>query len=339
MIPLEYAEGATVMPQPKIIFAPVLDPELRAIGESLLPPGFDLVWTPPAEVPTAIQDADFLCGFSGPISTEALLSAAANRLKLIQLMSVGYDRFNLDGARQAKLPVSVNGGANAIAVAEHAIMMMLATLKRVHELDLAVRSGGWRSAATGSDRVYELWHSTVGIVGMGRIGQEVATRLAGWQSTIVYYDPFRLAPEREQQLGVRYVEFDELLRTADVVTVHVPLNAQTRHLIDAESLSLMKQSAVLVNTARGELVDEVALVQALREGRIMGAGLDVLSQEPPPADHPIFQLNNVLLTPHTAGPTWQSFPRRFANCFANIERVSRGEPAQWVVPELADLFE
>ena len=326
------------MPEPKIIFAPVLDDEVRAIGEGLVPKGFSLEWTALADVPAAIQDADHLCGFLGPISTEALVSAAANRLKLVQLMSVGYDRFNLDGARAAKLPVSVNGGANAIAVAEHAIMMMLATLTRVHELDIAVRSGGWRSAATGSDRVYELWHSTVGIVGMGRIGQEVATRLAGWESNVVYYDPFRLSSEREKALGVRYVEMDELLRTADVVTVHVPLNAQTRHFIDAESLSIMKSTAVLVNTARGELVDEEALVTALKEGRIMGAGLDVLSQEPPPADHPIFQLNNVVLTPHTAGPTWQSFPRRFANCFANIERVNNGEKAQWVVPELADLF-
>jgi phosphoglycerate dehydrogenase-like enzyme len=325
------------MPEPKIVFAPVLDDEVRAIGESLLPKGFDLQWTAHADVPAAIQDADFLCGFIGPLTTEALVSAAGNRLKLVQLMSVGYDRFNLDGARAAKLPVSVNGGANAIAVAEHAVMMMLATLKRVHELDAAVRGGGWRSASH-SDRVYELWHSTVGIVGMGRIGQEVATRLAGWDANIVYYDPFRLAPERERALGVRYVELDELLRTADVVTVHVPLNAQTRHLIDAESLSIMKSTAVLVNTARGELVDEVALVQALKEGRILGAGLDVLSQEPPPADHPIFELKNVILTPHTAGPTWQSFPRRFANCFANIERVQNGEKAQWVVPELADLF-
>jgi phosphoglycerate dehydrogenase-like enzyme len=99
----------------------------------------------------------------------------------------------------------------------------------------------------------------------------------------------------------------------------------------------MKSSAVLVNTARGGLVDEDALVDALREGHIMGAGLDVLSQEPPPADHPIFQLSNVLLTPHTAGPTWQSFPRRFENCFANIARVQSGEKPLWVVPELADL--
>jgi phosphoglycerate dehydrogenase-like enzyme len=100
----------------------------------------------------------------------------------------------------------------------------------------------------------------------------------------------------------------------------------------------MKQSAVVINTARGGLVDEDALAAALREGRIMGAGLDVLSQEPPPADHPLLSLPNVVLTPHSAGPTWESYPRRFANCFANIERVHRGEPPQWVVEELADLF-
>jgi phosphoglycerate dehydrogenase-like enzyme len=172
---------------------------------------------------------------------------------------------------------------------------------------------------------------------MGRIGQEVAKRLAGWQATILYYDPFRLSAEHEQALGVRYVELDGLLRAADAVTVHVPLNAQTRNLIDAESLSLMKPTAVLVNTARGGLVDEDALATALRAGRILGAGLDVLNQEPPPADHPLFGLPNVILTPHTAGPTWQSFPRRFANCFANIERVQRGEKPLWVVEELADL--
>src|SRR3954454_11085532 len=283
--------GGIAMPEPTIVFAPVLDDAVRAIGAKHLPPGFNLRYVSREEVPAAILDADYLCGFIGRIPTETLVQASANRLRLVQLMSVGYDSFNLEGARQARLPVSVNGGANAIAVAEHAIMMMLATLKRVHELDVAVRAGGWRSAATGSDRVYELWHSTVGIVGMGRIGQEVATRLAGWEATIVYYDPFRLSPEREKALGVRYVELDELLRTADVVTVHVPLNAQTRYLIDAESLSIMKSTSVIVNTARGGLVDEAALVTALQSGQIMGAGLDVLSQEPPPNDHPIFALD------------------------------------------------
>src|SRR5207302_10070328 len=138
-----------------------------------------------------------------------------------------------------------------------------------------------------SARVSELYHSTVGIVGMGRIGQEVAKRLSGWEATILYYDPFRLSAERERELGVTYVSLDMLLRQADAVTVHVPLNAATRNLIDAESLSLMKPTAVLVNTARGGLVDEDALAAALREGRILGAGLDGLSAESPPANHPL----------------------------------------------------
>src|SRR5438552_7939746 len=164
-------------------------------------------------------------------------------------------------------------------------MVRLSAWKHVHALDDGVRRGQWRGAAAAAGRVHELSGSTVGIVGMGRIGREVAQRLAGWNVTIVYYDPFRLAADVEQQLGARYVELDELLRIADAVTVHVPLNARTRHLIDAESLSLMKPSAVLVNTTRGGLVDEAALAVALREGRILGAGLDVLSQEPPPSDH------------------------------------------------------
>jgi phosphoglycerate dehydrogenase-like enzyme len=325
------------MALPTIVYAPLLEADVRDIADEYLPSGFTFVNVSASDLPTAMLDADFVCGFIGPIATDALLAATARRLKLVQLMSVGYERFNLDGARLARLPVAVNGGANAIAVAEHAIMLMLTALKHAHALDSAVRGGNWRTASA-SRRIYELYHSTVGIVGMGRIGQEVARRLSGWEVQIVYYDPLRLAPEREQQLGVRYLELDSLLRTADAVTVHVPLNATTRHLIDAESLSLMKPTAVLVNTARGGLVDEEALETALRTGRLLGAGLDVLSQEPPPADHPLLQLENVMLTPHTAGPTWQSFPRRFANCFANIERVQRGEQPLWVVEELADLL-
>jgi len=312
-----------------------MENDVRAIADRFLPAGFNLVNVSAAQVPDAVNEADFLCGFIGPIDTEVLVAAAHNRLKLVQLMSVGYDRFNIVGARQARIPVAVNGGANAIAVAEHAIMLMLATLKHVHFLDAAVRRGEWRASA--SLRVYELYDSTVGIVGMGRIGHEVAKRLANWGARIVYYDPIRLSSERERELGVSYLDLDAVLRAADAVTIHVPLNEKTRHLIDAESLSLMKPTAVLVNTARGGLVDEQALADALREKRILGAGLDVLSAEPPPPDHPLFGLDNVVLTPHTAGPTWQSFPRRFANCFANIERVARGEKPQWVIEELADL--
>jgi phosphoglycerate dehydrogenase-like enzyme len=316
------------MPKPTIVFAPPLDPEVQAIADRLRPPDFEFRTVANDDLPTAVLNADYLCGFIGYLETETLVRAAASRLKLVQLMSAGYDRFNLEGARAAGIPVADNGGANAIAVAEHAIMLMLTALKQVHALDASVRQGTWRGDV---GRVYELYGSTVGIVGMGRIGREVARRLSGWGATLVYYDPIRLQPEQEQALEVRYLELDQLLRSADAVTIHVPLSSTTRDLIDAESLSVMKPSAVLVNTARGGLVDEGALADALRERRILAAGLDVLSHEPPPPDHPLLNLPNVTLTPHSAGPTWQSYPRRFKNCFENIQRVHRGEPALWLV--------
>jgi len=323
------------MPEPTIVYAPTLGHDVLAIARDALPAGFDFRVVAADEVPTAVLDADYLMGFIGKLSDETF--EQSKRLKLVQLMSVGYDKFNLDGARAVRVPVAINGGANAIAVAEHAIMLMLSTLKQLTELNATVHAGGWRSGRGGELRLYELWHSTVGVVGMGRIGQEVARRLQNWDSAIVYYDPFRLPPERERELNVRYLELDDLLGAADVITVHVPLNEKTRHLIDGRALGLMKPTAALVNTARGELIDEAALVEALKANTILGAGLDVLSEEPPPKDHPLFGLPNVILTPHMAGPTWQSWPRRFENCYANIARVQRGEKPEWVLPELADL--
>ena len=221
-------------------------------------------------------------GFIGPLDDATL--AAARRLRLVQLLSVGYDRFNLAGARAARVPVAVNGGANAIAVAEHAILLMMATLRHLTDLDAGVRAGRW---SAGSHRLYELWSSTIGIVGMGRIGQEVAQRLAGWGSTLVYHDPVRLTPERERELGVTFAPLPELLERADVVTVHVPLSATTRHLIDGRALARMRPTAVLINTSRGELVDEAALVEALTERPDRGGGarrpLDGAAAGGPPA--------------------------------------------------------
>src|SRR5216683_8248645 len=140
------------MPEPTIVFAPILDPEVRVIADELCPPQFTFQNVAAGEIPAAIRDADFLCGFIGPIETPVLVEAAANRLKLVQLMSAGYDRINLDGARAARLPVAVNGGANAISVAEHAIMLILAALKHLHALDDGVRHGRWRGAVAAVGR-------------------------------------------------------------------------------------------------------------------------------------------------------------------------------------------
>jgi phosphoglycerate dehydrogenase-like enzyme len=150
-----------------------------------------------------------------------------------------------------------------------------------------------------------------------------------------YYDIRRLTEDAENALGVRFVLLDELLRGSDVVSLHVPLDDSTRGMIGARELSLMKRSAVLVNTCRGPVVDETALHAALAGGAIAGAGLDVMREEPPAKDHPLFSLPNVTLTPHTAGPTWENWTARFRNGFDNIQRVAAGQRPLWVIPELA----
>ena len=154
--------------------------------------------------------------------------------------------------------------------------------------------------------------------------------------TVQYYDIARLTEDAEDALGVRFRLLGEILRSSDVVSLHVPLNPSTRHLVGARELALLKPTAVLVNTSRGPVVDEAALTEALSAGRLAGAGLDVFDQEPPDADNPLFSLDNVVLTAHLAGPTVESAPARLRNAFDNVERVERGEPPLWTVPEIED---
>jgi phosphoglycerate dehydrogenase-like enzyme len=151
---------------------------------------------------------------------------------------------------------------------------------------------------------------------------------------VVYYDTVRLTEDHENALGVRFVLLDELLRTADVVSLHVPLNASTRNLMSARQFGLMKPSAVLINTCRGPVVDETALHQALVSGQIAGAGLDVMAEEPGKPGHPLYTAPNITITPHMAGPTWENWPKAFRNAFDNVQRVARGDRAMWIIPEL-----
>jgi len=318
----------------KILFAPKQDRAVTEIARALTPPGFELVaadfGTP--EFYAAAADAEYFLGLARNMGGEFFRSAP--KLKLVQLLSAGYDRVDVEAARKAGVPVSNNGGANAIAVAEHTVLLMLAVLKQLVRFHLDVVAGRWRPPASSESPVYELAGRTVGVVGLGNIGKKVARRVAAFDAKVVYYDIARLSEAEEDALGVRFVLLSELLRTADVVTLHVPLNDSTRGLIGARELGLMKPSAILVNTCRGPVVDEAALHQALRERKIGGAGLDVLVEEPPPKDHPLFGLPNVTLTPHSAGPTWENWTARFRNGFDNIERVAAGRRPLWVIPEL-----
>ena len=318
----------------KILFSPKQPEVILDIARSLTPPGFELVVVDPGTPAfyEAAADAEYYLGLARQMGGEFFRSTP--KLRLVQLLSAGYDRVDIEAARKAKIPVANNGGANALAVSEHAIMLMLAVLKRLIRFHNDVVAGKWRVGNQDEGRVYELGGKTVGIVGLGNIGKKVARRALAFDARAQYYDIARLTEHEEDALGVRFVLFDELLRTSDIVTLHVPLDDSTRHLIGRRELGLMKPNAILVNTCRGPVVDEDALHAALSQGKILGAGLDVMVEEPPKPNHPLFSLPNVTLTPHSAGPTWENWAARFRNGFDNIQRVAGGAKPRWVIPDL-----
>jgi phosphoglycerate dehydrogenase-like enzyme len=319
----------------KILFAPGQPQVILDMARSMTPPGFELVvadiGTP--EFYQAAAEADYYLGLARRMGGEFF--RAAPKLRLVQLLSAGYDHVDVEAARKAGVPVSNNGGANAIAVAEHTIMLMLAVLKRLVHFHNDVVAGKWRVGNLAEGRVYELASKTLGIVGLGNIGKKVARRAAAFDVEVQYYDIARLTEDQEDALAVRFVLLDELLRTSDVVSLHVPLDDTTRHLLGPREFAMMKPTAILINTCRGPVVDETALYKALTGGQIAAAGLDVMVEEPPAPNHPLFALPNVTLTPHSAGPTWENWTARFRNGFDNIQRVAAGRLPRWVIPELA----
>ncbi len=305
------------------------------VMRELAPAGFEITVAAFAspEFQAALAETEYLVGLGEGAMDDAFYRACP-KLKLVQLLSAGYDRVDIEAARRAGVPVCNNGGANAVAVSEHAMMLMLAVSRRLTWLHENVVAGRWRGNDVANTRLYELHGRILGIVGLGTIGKKTARLAQAFGMAVQYYDIARLTEDQADALGVRFRLLDELLRTSDLVTLHVPLTPRTRHMIGAAELGLMKPAAYLINTSRGPVVDEVALHRALADGVIAGAGLDVFDQEPPAADNPLFRLPNVVLTPHYAGPTWDNQYSRFRNGFDNVQRVARGEAPLWVIPEL-----
>jgi len=276
----------------------------------------------PADIQRLIAEHEYLILFPSTLEDDAV--RAGKNLRLIQLVSAGFDRIDVDLCRSLGIPVANNGGANAPDVAEHAVMFMLAYQRRLVDFDRYVETGQWRGIDS-AQATFTLNGKTVGIVGLGKIGQRVARLLAPFGVKILFHDAFPPPATVQTELQATQVSLDRLLAEADIVTIHVPLNDDTRQMINADSLHRMQSHALLVNTCRGEVIDEEALAVALQEGQIRGAALDVMVDEPPPADHPLLGLENVVFTPHTAGVTFDSFSRRGEFVFANIDRVARGE--------------
>ena len=273
----------------------------------------------------AVKDADFIMAFRAKLTERILRSA--KKARLVQILSAGYDSINLKLLRELGIPCANNGGANSRAVADHAVLAMLSLYRRLMAADRAVREGRWSAAIDGMN-TFEMANKVVGVLGFGNIGQKVARRVQAFDAIVQYYDKFPLSPERERELKVKRVSLEDLFRTSDVITCHAPLTRDTRHIVNRERLSMMKPTAVIINTSRGPVVDEVALTEALQHKRIAGAGLDVFEKEPVDSGNPLLRLDNVVVTPHSAGTTWDTWFRRADFAYQNMKRVWEGEPPQ-----------
>lgn len=268
------------------------------------------------------QDAEVLVLGVSEISTDFVRRLP--RLKFIQLLSAGFDRIDVQAISEMGIRICNNSPSIAPSVADHTIMLMLACLRHLIPSWRSVQHRRWAQELQGIEH-RELTGKTIGIIGLGNIGRQVARRLLGWEVKVLYHDIVPAPPEVERELRVRRVPMEDLLRQSDIVTVHVPLTRRTRGLINAQTLSLMKPTAILINTSRGPVVDERALTQALRERRIAGAGLDVLEQEPTPPDNPLLDLDHVVITPHRAGPSAEQVERTIAHVSQNLRRMLSGQ--------------
>jgi phosphoglycerate dehydrogenase-like enzyme len=299
------------------------DPEDSETGGRLRAAGLDLKLAPkhgtrsPAELAELAQHAVAAIVSTDPFERSVL--ARASELRVIARVGVGTDSIDLAAATAAGVVVTTTPGANRETTADHAVALILAAVRRIVEHDAAVRRGEWRR--TGAMTPWDLHGTTVGLVGYGAIGQAVARRLEGFGTRLLIVDP---APS-EGAVGVEVAELDQLLDQADVVSLHVPLLDSTRGIIGAAELESMRSNAVLVNTSRGGLVDEDALVDALAAGRIRGAALDVFDDEP---DVPavLRSLPNVVLTPHVGGLSDRSIRRMTRDATGSVLDVLAGSP-------------
>ena len=310
----------------KVAFLDVYEPPAVAEIRRVMPQDFELtavVTYDEAERLAAVADADVILAGWAPVPAHVI--AAAPRLKFIQKWGIGYEKIDVVAAANRGIPVAITAGANAIPVAEHTVMLMLAVYRRLPFVDRELRQGRWLKSEARSFS-YQLFGKTVALLGMGHIGRQVAARVRGFEARVIYHDKVRPAPEVEAQLGVSYRPLEQMLEEADIVSLHVPLNAGTRQIINRDALARMKPGAVLINTCRGGVVDEGALIDALRAGLLLGAGLDVFATEPATPDNPLWQMDNVVVSPHSAAATFDNVAQVAGHAFANAARVLRGEP-------------
>lgn len=311
----------------KVVYFNLVPEQVRRLVADLAPVGFNVVFLDSSDQDEIIpksKSADFILAGTLPVTKEVIQSGLTS-LKLIQRHGLGYDSVDIKAATQYGIPVAIVTEGGPQAVAEHAVMLMLAALRNLVYAYKGLRSGKWMQWDLRLSS-YQLGGKTVGIIGCGRVGRELAKRLKGFGLTLQYFDQIPLPDKEEFELGLKRVGFSEILETSDIISIHMPLTDHTRGLLGPRELASMKKGSIIINTARGGIVDEDALIDYLQSGHLGGAGLDVFQQEPLDPGSQLFDLPNVILTPHLAGGTRESFENRIRASLENIIRVAQGLP-------------
>ncbi len=326
----------------RIVVIEPLPDWIRELYSQQLPSGpFQLHWSDDEEVSEFLENvggADALVTAKRRVTSDVVRKAGPS-LKLVQVQGRAPWSVDLEAAREAGVPVAFMPHRGAIAVAEQAMALMLGLYRKLVAGHQRTVGGDFRGLGLepvetterkiafnwlGLDDVRQLYGKVLGVVGLGDVGQEVVRRARAFDMSILYHKRDPIPEEFEKLMGIRRASLEELLEESDIVSLHAPHSAETEKMINADALSLMKRTAVLINTSRGGVVDEEALAECLREGHIAGAGLDVFSYEPVPADHPFLRLDNVLLSPHVGGGTGGGQRGMVADVIENISRVASG---------------
>jgi phosphoglycerate dehydrogenase-like enzyme len=273
-----------------------------------------------AETIARLKDADAVINIRSSVQFTRNVLAGCPSLKILSVWGTGVDHVDLAAAAELGITVSNTPGYGAPYVAEHALTLALAVSRQIVQSDRHIREGGWTRGF-----INELYGKTLGVVGTGAIGrrmiqlgQAIGMKVIAWT--------LHPSPERAAQYGVEFLELEDLLRQSDVVSLHLALSPQTERLIGRAQLALLKPTAILVNTARGAVVEEAALLEALEQGRVAGAGLDVFENEPLPAGHPLTKLDNVVLSPHAGGMAYSGTMRGLEMSVENLEAFAAGRP-------------
>lgn len=312
-----------------IVLLDLTTPERADKLRALLPEGFVLTHGTARgdeHMKEIIAEADY--AIAGQVGVSAEVLRAAKKLKLLHKWGVGTDNLDLDAARALGIRIARTTGSNAVPVAEFALGLALSALRFIAYGHAELKKGEWRTGRLPGE-TFMLSGKTVGIIGFGAIGQNLARLLKGFGCTILYNKRRPLDANEEAALGAKFASIPELLAHSDVISLNCPLTPETANLIDRKAFQAMKKTAVLVNVARGGVVVEADLIEALNSGEIAGAAMDVFETEPLPPDNPLLKVEKLVVTPHLAAMAADNFAPTVKRMFANMAHVSRGEP----VPE------